>query len=292
MVPIPVSIPVSVTSPYQYQGLSNDPWSCSVSGAIANVFGLGSQVRVRRSVDQFAVYTVTDVRYQDPVNRVRMGSVARERVGTPNVFSGTLHTPLATKLMSDTQAKNAGEFVERIADSPNNHGLVVLAPHGGVIEVKTDLQARWVMDELPNADVSCWICSGWTTEGGAHTRWHVASTELHPVSFPGLATIANRGFAYAVAFHGMNDAGVRIGGSAPFELKEMLRQAIKHAVGDYPVAHAADDDPNGGTSPDNVVNWITAGGVGGVHLEQGPLIRSKYWFAVAQAVADVFRGLV
>ncbi|KIG19517.1 hypothetical protein DB30_00026 [Enhygromyxa salina] len=292
MVPIPVSISVSVTSPYEYQGLNDDPWSCSVSGAIANVFGLGSQVRVRRNIDNFAIYTVADVRYQDPVNRVRMGSAARQRVGTPNVFSATLHTALATKLMSDTQAKNAGEFVERIADAPHHHGLAVLAPHGGVIEVKTDLQARWVMDALPNADVSCWICSGWTSEGGAHARWHVASTEIHPASFPGLATIADRGFAYAVAFHGMNAAGVRIGGSAPDELKEMLRQAIQSAVGGYSVELAADDDPNGGTSPDNIVNWITAGGGGGVHIEQGPLIRSKYWFAVAQAVADVFRGLV
>jgi phage replication-related protein YjqB (UPF0714/DUF867 family) len=292
MVPLPIAIPVAVSPTLKLQGLDGDRWSCSVSGAIAAKFGLGSQVRVRRTDDQYAIYTVAEVRQQDGANVVRMGSSARGRLGTSKSFSATLLQPTTTKLMTDVQAKNVSEFVERIADPPNNQGLVVLAPHGGAIEAKTDLQARWVADALPDGDVTCWCCSGWKAGGGTHERWHVTSTEISPASFPGLATIADRGFAYAVSFHGQKDSGVLIGGGGPAELKQMLRQAIKAVVGNNSVTIAEKGDSNNGMSAKNFVNWITAGGGGGIQIEQSMDVRSKYWSAVAQAVANVYAGLV
>lgn len=291
-VPLPMMISAEVSTTLKSQGLNDDPWSCSVSGAIANQFGLGSQVRVRRNLNEYAIYTVAQVREQDPADKVRMSSIARQRLGTSDTFPATLLQPLTTKLMTDAQAKSANEFVERISDSPNNQGLVVLAPHGGGIEFKTDLQARWVQEALPNADVTCWCCSGWKDNGGTHGRWHVSTMDIDPVSFPGLATIADRGFAYAVAFHGMKDSGVLVGGGAPAELKQMIRAAIKSVVGNNTVTIANDGANNSGTSPENLVNWITAGGGGGIHIEQSSHIRSNYWSEVAQAVADVFAGLL
>jgi phage replication-related protein YjqB (UPF0714/DUF867 family) len=292
MVPIPLSIPIEVVPALKSQGLNSDQWSCSVSAAIGDVFGVGSQLRVRRNEDQLAIYTVAEVREQDPADMVRMSTVARQRMDTSDGFVGTLHTALSTKLMTDAQAESFGCFVERIADSPNHQGLVLIAPHGGGIEFNTDLQARWVAAALAGADVSTWCCSGWRVDDGStHNRWHVSTTEISPVSFPGLATIADRGFAYAVAFHGMKDNGVLIGGGAPNELKQLLRQAIKPVVGNHSVT-VVNNGKNSGTSASNVVNWLTAGGGGGVHIEQSSKVRSDYWSDVAQAVADVFADLI
>ncbi|WP_106087976.1 poly-gamma-glutamate hydrolase family protein [Enhygromyxa salina] len=274
------------------QGLNSDPWSCSVSAAIGDVFGVGTQLRVRRNKDQMAIYTVAEIREQDPANMVRMSSIARQRLGTSDTFSGTLHTPLSTKLMTDAQAESSGAFVERLADAKDHQGLVVMAPHGGRIEFNTDLQARWVAQALAGGDVSTWCCSGWRTDNGnTHSRWHVSTTDISPASFPGLATIADRGFAYAVAFHGMKANGVLIGGGAPNELKQLIRQAIKSEVGNNPVT-VVNGGKNSGVSETNVVNWITAGGGGGVHIEQSSQVREKYWKPVAQAVADVFADLI
>ncbi|KIG19518.1 hypothetical protein DB30_00027 [Enhygromyxa salina] len=281
-----------MTQTLKDQGLNSDPWSCSVSAAIGDVFGVGSQLRVRRDVDNLAVYTVAEIREQDPANVVRMSSIARQRLGTSDVFTGTLHTPLSTKLMTDAQAENAGAFVERIADHPQNQGLLLMAPHGGRIEFNTDHQARLAAKDLAGGDVSTWCCSGWRTDNGStHSRWHVSTTEISPLSFPGLATIANRGFAYAVGFHGMKADGVLVGGGAPNELKQMVRQAIKSVVGNNPVT-VVNGGKNSGVSDTNVVNWITAGNGGGIQLEQSSEIRSKYWSDVAHAVADVFADLI
>jgi phage replication-related protein YjqB (UPF0714/DUF867 family) len=292
MVALPVAIAVEVSSTLNAQNLNGDRWSCSVSGAIASKFPLGSQVRIRRNGDHYALYTVAEVRPQDAADVVRMGSSARSRLGTTKTFSAMALQPATTKLMTDAQAKNVGEFVERIADHPNNQGLVVLAPHGGAIEAKTDLQARWVADTLPGGDVTCWCCSGWKSGGGTHERWHVSSTDISPASFPGLAKIADRGFAYAVSFHGQSASGVLIGGGGPMELKHMLRDAIKDVIGNSSVTIADKGDNNNGMSDANIVNWLTAGGAGGIQIEQSMHVRSNYWSDVAQAVADVYADLI
>ncbi|WP_181197666.1 poly-gamma-glutamate hydrolase family protein [Enhygromyxa salina] len=274
------------------QGLNSDKWMCSVSGEFAKKFKLGTQIRVRRNGSEYAVYTVGDVREDDPANLIRMGKIARERLGTSDSFEGRLMPTLALKPMTDDEAETYGEFVERVYDTKEHQGLVILAPHGGGIEFNTDLQARWVADALPDADLSTWCCSGWHNNGSDYTRWHVTSTKIHPASFPGLASIAERGFAYAVSFHGQKADGVLIGGGGPIELKETLRDEIKAVVGNHPVTIAEPGDHNSGMSAENVVNWMTAGGSGGIQLEQSPEIRDGYWIDVAEAVAKVYESLI
>jgi phage replication-related protein YjqB (UPF0714/DUF867 family) len=139
-----------------------------------------------------------------------------------------------------------------------------------------------------------WRCRGWKPGGGAKERWHITSTELDPGSFPLLGGIAGRGFRHAVAFHGSdgeNGVDVLIGGAAPRSLKRAVRTAVIAATpgADLVVRIAGPGDDLGGDDPRNLVNRLTAGGSGGVQLEQSPTARRSHWEAIAEAVAGVYR---
>ena len=294
-IPAAFSIPVEISGALKSQSIYGDRWACSVSGDIAELVGLGEQIRICRNDDHCAVYTITEIREGDDSDQIRLSKAARQRLGTSSTgFDAIVRPALATVQLSDKSAKSASEFIECIEDSGNHQGLLVMAPHGGNIEINTDRQARRVLESLSGHDVSSWCCKGWKDGGGSWDRWHVTSTDIHPKSFPGLAKITKRDYAYSVAFHGMKDSGVLIGGRGPKALKEMLRQELKAALGNVggPVTIASKNSDKGGYSLDNVANWVTAGGSGGIQLEQSSLVRDKYWRDVADAVASVFSGLV
>jgi hypothetical protein len=99
----------------------------------------------------------------------------------------------------------------------------------------------------------------------------------------------NRRFAHAVAFHGFNDErGVLIGGSAPSELKERVRQAIQGVLPtNLKVRVAGPDERYGGDDPKNIVNRLSP--CGGIQIEQGATPREVHGQDIADAVADVFR---
>jgi phage replication-related protein YjqB (UPF0714/DUF867 family) len=98
-----------------------------------------------------------------------------------------------------------------------------------------------------------------------------------------------RRFVNAVAFHGFDDeSGVLIGGTAPDELKERLRQAIDDALPTtFAVRVATPDERYGGDDPRNIVNRLSP--CGGIQIEQGATPREDHGRDIANAVADVFR---
>lgn len=294
-IPKHFSIPVEVSGALKSQDIYGDPWACSVSDDVAELVSLGAQIRICRNNDHCAVYTITEIRESDGSDQIRLGKAARKRLGTSGTgFEATVRQALATKQLSDKAAKSASEFIECIDDSGNHEGLLVMAPHGGTIEINTDRQARRVTELLSGSDVSSWCCKGYSQGGGAWDRWHVTSSDISVKSFPGLASVTKREYAYSVAFHGMKDSGVLIGGRGPKQLKQMLRSAIKSAIGDGagPVTIASKDNDKGGYSLANVANWVTVGGSGGIQIEQSLKIREKYWKDVADAVASVYSGLI
>lgn len=182
-----------------------------------------------------------------------------------------------------------GRFVEELVDDGAADDLVAVAPHGGHVEPGTGLQAARLAARVAadGGAAVCWRCRGTAPGGGAFDRWHVPSTELDPVALPLLARVADRGFDRAVAFHGYGGTGVLVGGAVPDDRKRAVADAVSRVV-DAPV-EVTHGGPYGGTSPDNVVNWLPAGG-GGVQLEQGEAVRAGAWRAVADAVADVVVG--
>lgn len=160
-----------------------------------------------------------------------------------------------------------------------------------MIERYTDDQAERVVSQLSGTGktASSWRCKGWKSGGGAYDRWHITSTDIHRTSFPRLDSIADRGFAHAVSFHGIggNDKKVLIGGRAPDSLKNEIRTAIRKRAKGLDV-QVVTSGPYAATSERNFVNWLTAGGSNGVQIEQSSDVRANHWAAVADAVASVY----
>ncbi len=260
------------------------------------------QVRIKRNDDEYGLYTVSEVRPENPENIVRMGKDGRERLGTCDEgtcdeFDATLDSQVPHPTYSDTEAKCNGEFVERLDDDDRHTGLIVIAPHGGDIEAYTDWQAERVMSELACKGVSLWECKGWHPKG-ALRHWHITSTDIHEASFPLLNSVISRGFRYAVAFHGFKDDDIEhdilVGGGVVPEaeaLKEEVKEAIEGVVGsDFKVRIAKRDEPFGGDARENIVNRLTAGGENGIQIEQKIGPREKYALAIADAVAKVYES--
>jgi phage replication-related protein YjqB (UPF0714/DUF867 family) len=249
----------------------------------------GRQVRIHRN-GEFALYTVSELLHEttDPV--VRMGLGGRQRLGEEEEFEGVLDTKVVDPELNDKDARDAGELVERLDDddAAQTH-LIVIAPHGGDIEEHTDGQAERVRKRLGPQLASAWRAKGWGTDGGAFVRWHITSTDINPVSFPRLNSVMSRRFAHAVAFHGFDDEpGVLIGGTAPTELKERLRQAIQQVLPErLHVRVALPTERYGGDDPDNIVNRLSP--CGGIQIEQGPIPREDHGCDIADVVADFFR---
>lgn len=251
----------------------------------------GGQIRVRRSAEQLALYTISETRQEAPDTVVRMALPARERLGTPDEFAAVVDTQVPHPTLSDEEALACSEFVERLDDDGRQRSLVVLAPHGGMIERHTDDQAERVISLLGAGFVSAWRCKGFQTGGGAFARWHITSTDICEASFPLLRTIRQRGFAHAVAFHGFSEAGVLVGGGAPLAFKVKIAKALAHALAgsSIHVRIADPSDQSDGDNPRNIVNRLTACGTNGVQIEQSIEARERFWETIADTVASVYQ---
>jgi phage replication-related protein YjqB (UPF0714/DUF867 family) len=244
------------------------------------------------SSDEYGLYTISEVRQENPDNIVRMGKGGRERLGTSDEFEAFLDSQAPNASLSDAKAECNGEFVERLDDDGPHTGLIVIAPHGGDIEKHTDRQAESVASQLTRKGASSWRCKGWHPRG-AFTHWHITSTDIHEASFPFLNSVIYRGFGYAVAFHGFDDDqipyDILIGGRAPDALKKELKCVIKDVVGsDFTVHITKPAEHFGGDDERNIVNRLTAGGANGVQIEQKAGPREKYACQIADAVANVY----
>lgn len=253
---------------------------------------LGRQVRVKRDKNNYALYTVSEVRTENG-KIMRMGASGRERLGTNNECNVILDWIVPHPTISENKAKQVGEFIERLRDTGNHAGLVACAPHGGYVERYTDEQAEHVAIALSDKGVSSWCCKGWKQGGGAYSRWHITSNDIHRKSFPGLDSIADRGFTYAVSFHGFKRGDILIGGAAPLVLKSELQSAIMQAIkGSGITVSTTTSGAYSGTNPKNFVNWLTRNGRNGIQIEQSYKARKNYGIEIASAVADVFRGKI
>jgi phage replication-related protein YjqB (UPF0714/DUF867 family) len=286
-------INVAVERALLEQAIINDRQRCSLPAKLGNIAGIGRQVRVTRPNFGTALYTVDELRNEDNPDICRMNIYARQRLGTSDTFAGVVSNKVTAIGLSDAEAEAKSEFVERLVDDGQNSGLIVVAPHGGAIETETDVQAEYLTEILAGA--SSWICKGWRNGGGAFDAWHIRSGDIHPDSFPFLKQISSRKFAYCVSFHGMDsiEGGVVIGGGASYELKQQVANAIASVLPtSMAVSVAMPTDIYDGDSPNNLCNWLTAGGHGGIQLEQDREARLEWGHAIADAVAEVLSPLL
>ena len=270
---------------------------CSADPDLLATIGraLGHQVRIVRDSSERALYTVGAAEGApgtfEPI--VRMGDRGLARLDATEGFPGTVDARVPDASLSDERAEAEGEFVERLYDNGINRAFIVIAPHGGEIERRTDDQAVCVLAGLHDRAVSGWLCRGWSVGGGAFRHWHITSTDLHEASFPKLARVIGRRFRFAVAFHGFDDDetphDVLLGGIAPDPLKLEVKAAIEAAVPSLAVHITQPDEKYGGDSKRNVVNRLAAGGAA-IQIEQKPHVRTAHGRAVAEAVAGVYRS--
>jgi phage replication-related protein YjqB (UPF0714/DUF867 family) len=268
---------------------SADPDRLAMIGA-----EVGQQVRVRRTGTRYGLYTVSEVRCEDPQSIVRMGADGRQRLGTSSEFSAVVDSQVAHPTFTEGQARDNNEFIEQLTDNGVQAYLIALAPHGGGIEPRTDRQAERVGSRLGAAVASSWRCKGWKDDGDPFDTWHITSTDIDERSFPRLAAVILRGFTHAVAFHGFRRNEILVGGAAGSDLKQDVRDRIATATAGsgIPVRVAEVGDPLGGVEPRNLVNRITASTMNGIQIEQSSTARADHWRAIADAVADCYLDLL
>ena len=255
---------------------------------------VGQQVRIRRTATAYGLYTVSEVRDENPENVIRMGADGLLRLGTSGEFPGVVDAQVPHPTFSQAQARVNSEFIERLTDDGSQANLIAIAPHGGDIEPRTDQQAERVASRLGAELASSWRCKGWNGDGDPFGTWHITSSDICERSFPRLATVISRGFTAAVSFHGFRRSEILIGGLAPSAFKEDIRTAIADATAGsgIPVNVAEPGEKSGGAEPRNLVNRITADGANGIQIEQSLEARSDHWRAIADAVAEVYRDIL
>ncbi|MDS0222494.1 poly-gamma-glutamate hydrolase family protein [Haloarcula sp. S1AR25-5A] len=253
---------------------------CRLPQATIDAAGLEPGHQVRLSYDGApAVFTVDSS--DDKFGYVSSGG--RDRLGVSGgSFEVNIDPMVVDPSLDEKTAAEEGGFLEGLTDHGTSD-LIALAPHGGYIEWGTDSQARHISDQL---EATAWYSAGWWPGGGAYRRWHVTSTDIHPRSFPVLDDISDRGFDYAVSFHGWSESHVAVGGGAPDGLREDIRDGISDIV-DCEV-RLASEGPRDGDSPENIVNWLTASGSDGVQIEQPWSVRENHTIGVADTVVDIF----
>jgi len=245
-----------------------------------------------------AIYTVSV--FHPDEDSVILGSKISELFQDCDLTIGICKGKVKAQIMiegldeHEEQAKDMGELIELLTP-PNsqNRKLIVIAPHGGHIEPRTDEQAEYVRMNLPSEHVTTWMCKGFrnpnsTVKVDAHKRWHITATEISERSFPKLRTIIESKFEYAIAFHGWDDNSICVGGNADSidaGLIDEIRDSIKHTLGpDIKVVATACGGGFSGDDPCNIVNRL---GEKGIQIEQGLDIRNDHWKEIAQAVVDV-----
>ncbi|WP_137291194.1 poly-gamma-glutamate hydrolase family protein [Natronorubrum halophilum] len=275
---------------------ANENWSarsdpsryCSVPCTLTNTdeLTIGQQIRVGSGeAGEFenAVYTVASEHEDDTL---RLTASGLDRIGASESATATIG-PQAVHPGYDTRQGGElnDEYVEYVVEGDD---VIVIAPHGGYIEYGTDFQATRVAEAI---DGTGWICSGFNEGGGAFTRWHSYSTEIHRRSFPGLDSLLDQRFGWGVAFHGYSNGEILVGGTADTEDKAIMRDAISEQLPERTVRIVERDATEyTGANPANVLNHLATVGQT-IQIEQPTDVRQSDWALVADGVTEALEEI-
>lgn len=254
---------------------------------------IGAQPRQQARVNHrgtTALFTLIPNADTEENDTIRITEGGCRRLGAEPGQTVILDLRCVAPAMTEEEAEKEGEFIERLEDDGRHHRLVVLAPHGGAIETRTDQQAEQVVASLGSRDSTLWACKGWRPVGNAYRAWHISSSDLSVHSFPLLRTLSARRFQWALSFHGYRGNDVLIGGLAPARRKADIRNAIAQALdgSGICVRVAEPGERHSGESPSNLVNRLTIDAAGGIQIEQSRPARTLHGRAIAAAVSEVY----
>ena len=306
---MPAVTPIDVTVFKVGADIDGEAERCAVDAATFTALGFGPdplthdfaqpgnrpQIRVVVKSDptRYALYTVA--RLAGGAGPVEMGPGALERL-----FGMSVPTSFAATVDSNIQLWSGPTGPGFTEHCPPGMGafLVVIAPHGGVIEEWTDEQVEEVAkdSQLASRGMRHWFCRGTGNATiGAKNRWHITSNDLSELSFPCLKDLIDIPFTHAVSFHGSAVAGsiVYVGGLANGNLRGRIVNAIQ-AIPPQPPRQqlTVNDTPPprlAGREPDNIVNRLARGN--GIQIEQSMPARVDWHDEIAQAVASVYASL-
>nr|GLK36501.1 hypothetical protein GCM10017611_33580 [Rhodococcus wratislaviensis] len=255
--------------------------------------GIGAQPRQQARVNHrgtTALFTLIPDDDTEEDDTIRITEGGCRRLGAEPGQTVILDPRCIATAMTEEEAEKEGEFIERLEDDGRHHRLVVLAPHGGAIETRTDQQAEQVVGSLGSCDSTLWACKGWRPVGNAYRAWHISSSDLSVHSFPLLRSLSARRFQWALSFHGYRGNDVLIGGLAPARRKSDVRDAIVKALdgSGICVRVAEPGERHSGESPSNLVNRLTIDAAGGIQIEQSRPARTVHGRAIAAAVSEVY----
>lgn len=290
--PPPTLGPYRISKAWKEQGaILADGKYCSLRSDIADELnrGPGQQIRLRRTADSGSSAAFTVYELHDDDAEIRVGQTGRQRLNVSPSSRVDVRPVVPRPGMSRMDAFERDEICETVWDRGQDT-LLVCAPHDGDIESNTAQAAGIVRKELGEAQASAWFVHGFGRD--AFNRWHITTTEMDPGSYPGLATIADRGFDHVVSFHVWSDddgGEILIGGLADDAFREQLADRVSNAInGKRDIITDLSEGKYMAESERNVVNWLTADNASGIQIEMPPIIALRYRKRVARAVAAFY----
>lgn len=298
---------------------------CRMPAAMLNDFGVGRQVRLLRgpaSTGHLSLCTVDAVASSS--SRVQMNSDTYEdRLGTStspinvNIVSNSYdHDASNTKGVARPQAGSSpstsfSQDVQEWSRDVNGQGQVLYTVPHGRIELGTVEQVKDQIIDVLNindpdyARNAFWVAMYHTAaSGGSFNHFHITSTDIHEESFRGLLPLMQKGFPYAVSFHGFAkdspaDPDVFVGGGETPEFREGVAETIEDELffanlGSPFIVTSSNIPPEfAGTSIHNFVNELATDGQG-LQIEQSNALRADEDArnAVARGVKSVYDCLL
>lgn len=272
--------------------------NCTIDDELRTNLGLavGQQflLTVKSNSSKYGLVTIhSDYEDGNDNDDLRMALAGRQRFDQTDTFDAyasvwtPVHGQSETWLDSNDEM---GEFKEETSSSQTD--LVIMAPHGGVIESYTDDIAKRFYDSITgtyNKNASLWYCLGFQDAIGAFDAWHITSTDLSEATFPFLGDLSGRTYDHALTVHGYSGGDVLVGGGASTAFKEDVKDALDAISWSYTVTVVGSGDDYGGTAPANIANRYSSSGV---QLELPFAARRDHWQAIADALTGLYRTLI
>lgn len=172
----------------------------------AGLLTINDQVIVTIGTES-APFTVVVLEPQTSILTIRMGTDGRARFPSAVFPCSAALSTYAPAVTDDATAQAQGLLYEYKDDNGSQTNMLVIAAHGGNIEIGTDTWAAEMKAAVIGAGKSCstWGCKGYGSGlQDSYGKQHISTVDLNSAQFPVLSPLMSRGWTYSFAFHGQS----------------------------------------------------------------------------------------